>query len=103
MHMKSGAAVAGYGVAEGYLPDAEIARIAREGLARLPVDGRRVLVLIPDGTRTMPMPKMFELLEGELGRRVGALDFLVALGTHTPMSDEQLSKQIGRASCRERV
>ena len=28
--------------------------------------------------------------------RVAALDFLVALGTHTPMSDEQLSRLVGR-------
>ena len=62
--------VVGRGVADGYLPDEEIARIAREGLARLPVDGRRVLVLIPDGTRTMPMPLMFDILERELGPRV---------------------------------
>ena len=88
--------VIGHGVVEGYLSDAEIARLAREGLARLPLDGRRVLVLIPDGTRTMPMPLMFETLERELGPRVGALDFLIALGTHTPMSDEQLSRHVGR-------
>ena len=93
---ESGANVVGRGVAEGYLPDEEIARIAREGLARLPVDGRRVLVLVPDGTRTMPMPKMFETIERELGPRVGALDFLIALGTHTPMSDAQLSKHLGQ-------
>ena len=89
--------VVGQGVAEGYLPGDEIARLAREGLARLPVDGKRVLVLIPDGTRTMPMPLMFETLERELGPRVAALDFLVALGTHTPMSDEQLGRHLGRA------
>jgi nickel-dependent lactate racemase len=89
--------VVGHGVAEGYLPGDELARLAREGLARLPVDGKRVLVLIPDGTRTMPMPLMFETLERELGPRVAALDFLVALGTHTPMSDEQLGRHLGRA------
>ena len=88
--------VVGRGLAEGFLPAEEVARIAREGLARLPVDGRRVLVLIPDGTRTMPMPLMFEALERELGPRVAALDFLVALGTHTPMSDAQLARLIGR-------
>jgi lactate racemase len=88
--------VVGRGVAEGYLPEAEIAAIAKEGLARLPIDGRRVLVLIPDGTRTMPMPLMFEALERELGRRVAALDYLVALGTHTPMDDAQLSRLVGQ-------
>jgi lactate racemase len=88
--------MAGQGVAEGYLTSERIAGIAREGLATLPVDGRRVLVVIPDGTRTMPMPLMFETLERELGPRVAALDYLVALGTHTPMSDAQLSAHIGR-------
>ena len=60
------------------------------------VDGRRVLVLIPDGTRTMPMPMMFDILERELGPRVASLDYLVALGTHTPMTDAQLSAHVGR-------
>jgi nickel-dependent lactate racemase len=73
-----------------------MAAVAAEGLARLDVDGRRVLVLIPDGTRTMPMPAMFEILERELGPRVTALDYLVALGTHSPMDDTQLSVLVGR-------
>jgi lactate racemase len=55
-----------------------------------------VLVLIPDGTRTMPLPLMFEIVERELGPRVAALDYLVALGTHSPMDDRQLSALIGR-------
>src|SRR5436190_23609268 len=88
--------VVGRGLADGYLSSDAIAGIAREGLAQLAVDGRRVLVLIPDGTRTMPMPMMFDTLERELGPRVAALDFLVALGTHTPMSDAQLSALVGR-------
>jgi nickel-dependent lactate racemase len=86
----------GRGVASCYLASDDLAHIAHDGLSRLPVDGRRVLVLIPDGTRTMPMPFMFDTLERELGSRVAALDYLVALGTHTPMSDAQLSRHIGR-------
>src|SRR5687768_17094274 len=100
MHMKhrpeSRGAVVGRGVAEGFLPDEELARLAKEGLAALPVDGRRLLVIIPDGTRTMPMPLMFETLERELGSRVTALDYLVALGTHTPMTDAQLGRHLGQ-------
>lgn len=88
--------IVGRGTLEGHLDPEEIARIAREGLARLPLDGRRVLVLIPDGTRTMPMAMMFDTLERELGSRVSALDYLVALGTHTPMTDRQLTRLIGR-------
>jgi nickel-dependent lactate racemase len=44
----------------------------------------------------MPMPLMFETIERELGPRVAALDYLVALGTHTPMTDAQLGRHIGR-------
>lgn len=88
--------ITGRGLTTGFLTADEVAAIAREGLARLPLDGARVLVLIPDGTRTMPMPLMFETLEQELGPRVAALDYLVALGTHTPMSDVQLGRLVGR-------
>jgi nickel-dependent lactate racemase len=88
--------VVGRGLQTGFLEPEELARIVREGLASVPLDGRRVLVLIPDGTRTMPMPFMFETLERELGPRVAALDYLVALGTHSPMSDAQLSALIGQ-------
>ena len=76
--------------------------MAAEGLATLPVDGRRVIVLVPDGTRTMPLPLMVDILERELGPRVAALDFLVALGTHSPMSDKQLTTLLGRR-CRPDV
>ena len=85
----------GQGVSDGYLTSQDIAEIARSGLAALPVDGRKVLVIIPDGTRTMPMPLMFETLERELGPRVAALDYLVALGTHSPMNDAQLTALVG--------
>jgi nickel-dependent lactate racemase len=86
----------GRGLVEGYLKSEEVAGLAREGLERLPLDGKRVLVVVPDGTRTMPMPLIFGILEQELGPRVAALDYLVALGTHSPMSDDQLSNHIGR-------
>jgi nickel-dependent lactate racemase len=91
-----GPVVIGKGVAEGVLTSQEFDATVREGLRVMPVDGRRVLVLIPDGTRTMPMPMMFDALERELGPHVASLDYLVALGTHAPMTDAQLSTHVGR-------
>ena len=98
MHDRSSesAGVVGRGLLDGYLADADVAALVRDGLARLPVDGRRVLVIIPDGTRTMPMPAMFGAIERELAGRVAALDYLVALGTHPPMSDAQLTRLVGQ-------
>jgi nickel-dependent lactate racemase len=88
--------VVGRGLDTGYLGLADWQAIARDGLARLPLEGRRVLVLIPDGTRTMPMAGLFTVIDEAVGPRAAALDFLVALGTHAPMSDAQLSQLVGR-------
>ncbi len=88
--------VIGRGFADRMLTDDEIRSIVRESLDSLHMDGKRVLILIPDGTRSMPMPLMFSLFGEFLGRRVKALDYLVALGTHQPMSDAQLSKLVGQ-------
>jgi nickel-dependent lactate racemase len=43
----------------------------------------------------MPMPLMFRIFQELLQPRVKRLDYLVALGTHPPMSDAQLTKLIG--------
>ena len=88
--------VVGDGVWDGYLATEEVLRLIARGLEALPLDGRRVIVLIPDGTRTMPMPQVFDTLERTLAPRTRALDYLVALGTHPPMSDAQLSRLVGR-------
>ena len=88
--------VVGQGTTDRYLTEDDVRRIVDEAFAPAPIDGKRVLVIIPDGTRTMPMPMMFDVFEASLGPRVAALDYLVALGTHQPMTDEQLSKLVGR-------
>src|SRR3989440_11453816 len=56
---------------------------------------KRVLVIIPDGTRTAPIPLLFRLLYAQLGRRVARLDYLIALGTHPPMSDTAIDQLVG--------
>lgn len=78
------------------LTEQEIRKRVAAALAELAVDGQRVLVLIPDSTRSMPMPLMFELFQEYLVPRTVALDFQVALGTHQPMSDAQMGRLVGR-------
>src|SRR5215831_2724861 len=87
----------------GVLSDAEVRASAAEGLARLALNGARVLVLVPDGTRTMPMGLMFDVLQTELAGRVAALDFLVALGTHRAMTDVELSRHFVVEVCEGRA
>jgi nickel-dependent lactate racemase len=69
------------------LSDTEVRKLLAEGLDRLDLAGRRVLVVIPDGTRTAPIGLFFALLGDLLGSEVEALDYLIALGTHPVMDD----------------
>jgi hypothetical protein len=80
----------GKGFTDHYLTEAETGEIVAQALESLQLDGKRVLIIIPDGTRTMPMPLMFNLFEGFLGPRVKTMNYLVALGTHQPMNDARL-------------
>ncbi len=59
--------------------------------------GQRVLVLVPDGTRTGPLPLVLGAVHEALHGRVAALEVLVALGTHQPMSEAALDRHLGVA------
>jgi nickel-dependent lactate racemase len=85
----------GTGFTDRFLTVDETREIVRSGLDSLSLAGKRVLFIIPDGTRTMPMAQLFALFRVLLDGEVAALDFLVALGTHQPMDDAQLTRLVG--------
>lgn len=57
--------------------------------------GKRLLVIVPDGTRSAPIALFFRLLYELLGEQVEALDYLIALGTHRPMSGAAIDHLVG--------
>ena len=73
----------------------DVQQLIAQACDPLPLHGKRVLVIIPDGTRTAPIPLFFSLLYEQLGRRVAQLDYLIALGTHAPMSEEAIDRLVG--------
>ena len=80
----------GRGHKEGRLADTEVRAFAEEALAGLRLEGKRVLALIPDATRTAPVGLMFRTLADLLKDRAEQLDFLIALGTHQPMPEPKI-------------
>ena len=88
--------VVGEGSATHLLSRHAIRGIVETALPFSAVNGRRVLVIVPDGTRTMPLPLMADVLDESVRVHAAALDYLVALGTHQPMTDAQLSTLFGR-------
>jgi len=90
----------GKGYTDQALPEAEIRHLVSEVLENLGLTGKRVLVIIPDSTRTAPIPLLFRLFHELLGEQVAAPDYLVALGTHQPMDDAALSRLVGAEVCK---
>ncbi len=64
--------------------------VEREGLA-----GKRVLGIIPDHTRSGPIDLLFKTFYGLLAPHARALDLLIALGTHPPMTEEAIDRRLG--------
>ncbi len=87
--------VTGFGSESATISEGQIRDICTEAFANKPLDGKKVLVIIPDHTRTAPIDVMFRVLYELLAPKVELLDFLVALGTHPPMSDEAINHRVG--------
>lgn len=95
--------VLGKGSLDRALSHEEVREICATAVADLPVDGKRVLVLIPDRTRHAPLDLFFRILTDQLCRRVKRLDFLVATGTHHPMSKEGIYSLVGITAAEHRA
>jgi len=75
------------------LTDEQITETLHNGLDSK-FQSQRVLVLIPDHTRSLPLPFLFRAMVNVL-HDTEQLDFMVALGTHPPLSKESLHKLVG--------
>jgi lactate racemase len=87
--------VLGKGSTTEILSVEKVRQLIAQAFHPLTLDGKRVLVIIPDGTRTAPIPLFFSLFYEQLGRRVKQLDYLIALGTHPPMPEEAIDRLVG--------
>jgi nickel-dependent lactate racemase len=88
----------GKGYTHRLLTESEVRDLMDEVLASVELTGRRVLILIPDGTRSGPIHLFFRLFHELLWGRVSALDYLIALGTHQPMAHEAILRHLGITS-----
>jgi nickel-dependent lactate racemase len=83
------------GGTEGVLPPDAVVAFIEEQLAGVDLDGRSVCIIVPDGTRTCPLPLLVGAVHSALHGRVTRMTTLIALGTHQPMSEEALAAHLG--------
>ncbi len=93
----STAVAARVGGPDGVLAEEEVSRFVREQLGAQDIDGQSVCILVPDGTRTCPLPLLLRAVHGALVGRASRMTVLVALGTHAAMSEEALARHLGYA------
>jgi len=64
--------------------------------------GKKVLIIIPDNTRSGPVGEVFKIMYEHMGPKAKAVDCLVALGTHQPMSEEQICQRLSMTAAERR-
>jgi hypothetical protein len=79
----------------GVLTDEQVRGFVVEQLGTADLDGRSVCVIVPDGTRSCPMPLLLQAVHQALAGRVTRMTVLVALGTHARMGEMELARHLG--------
>ncbi|MGH3472647.1 MAG: lactate racemase domain-containing protein [Nocardioidaceae bacterium] len=77
------------------LTESRVQHFISDQLSGVPLDGRSVCVLVPDATRSCPLPLLMHAVHHSLHERASSVTLLVALGTHAAMTDEQLAGHLG--------
>lgn len=72
------------------LSEAQVTKLVARALPVEPYRGRRVLLIVPDHTRTAPVGLLFKSIFAQIGGATKEFDVLIALGTHPPMSEEAI-------------
>ena len=82
-------------MADPSLSSGEVKQILQAGLPQAEFRNRKVLLIVPDHTRTAPVGQMFQEVHASLGSVAKQIDVMVALGTHPPMSQEAICHRLG--------
>ena len=77
------------------LSEERVTAFVVEQLAARNFDGRSVCVIVPDATRSCPLPLLLSAVHNALTGRATKVTVLIALGTHAAMTEAQLARHLG--------
>ena len=87
--------VIGSGSTTKFLTEEQVFDYCSDAFEKSDLTNKKILAIIPDHSRTAPIDMMFRVTYKILADKVKKLDFIIALGTHPPMSDEAINKRVG--------
>lgn len=85
----------GIGYTDRTLTTSNVRHICDQAFAERNFEHKRVLAVLPDLTRTAPIDLMFHTVYELLAEKVERLDFIIALGTHQPLSEDRIDQLVG--------
>ena len=77
-----------------YLDAEQVRALIAEACPSKDYRDRKVLLIVPDATRTCPLGMIFSGLFDRIGAATKAFDVMIALGTHQPMSEEAICERL---------
>ena len=85
----------GFASDTGTLTDDQVREIIASGVEQLAPAGQRILAVVPDHTRTCPLPLMARELHAALAAQGASVDFMIALGTHSELDEPAIDRLFG--------
>lgn len=92
--MNSPGVIAGAAPESRKVSDQQVREIVAQACSVETYRGKRVILVIPDGTRTAPVGLLFKTIYDQIGEVCASIDILVALGTHQPMSEAAICERV---------
>lgn len=87
--------IIGKGSPQETLSPAQVLELCGQAFESRNLNGKRILVIIPDNTRSAPIDLMFRSVYQLLADRAARLDFLIALGTHPALHEAGITQRLG--------
>jgi nickel-dependent lactate racemase len=79
---------------DSYIELSEATEAIKRFFAEHDYADKRILLLVPDNTRSGPIGQIFKIIYECIAHKTNALDVLIALGTHPPMTEGQICRRL---------
>ena len=82
-------------VSEGkLLSSSQAIEVVTKAMPEVDFCNSKVLLIVPDATRTAPVGELFKAIHNQIGSVTSALDVMIALGTHQAMSETAIEERL---------
>ena len=76
------------------LTNEQVNEVVAQSLPAAEYAGKKVLLIVPDATRTAPIGQLFKAIHAQICDSATKLDVMIALGTHHAMSEEAICERL---------